>query len=351
MKLTDSPREMMDFGSDNEAPVRPVIMSAIVAENCGTVLSYGEDATTAALRPAFEELFGTDLEVMPVSTGTAANAISLSQVMPPHGATLCHHYAHIRTHECGAPEFFTGGKLIAVGGDNGKLDPAELRAVLKSNEKTRYHSNRASALSLSQATECGTVYTPDEISALAKVAHEHGLVVHLDGARLANAVAHLRCSPASITWQAGVDILSFGSSKNGTLNAEAIISFGSHRWFDDVKYRLKQTGHLLSKTRYLSAQLLAYINSGLWLEWAREANALATLMAEGLEKHEDIRLAFPVQANVVLVEMPQALADHLHKSGARFYPWAESPGCFRLVMSNSTDEKQVQTFLRLARAG
>ena len=252
----------MDFGSDNEAGVRPEIMQAILEANTGAVPSYGEDPITHDLREQFSVLFETDVQVEPVLTGTAANAIGLTRIIPPHGAAVCHAHAHIMHEECGAVEFFSGGKLLAVGGDNGKLDPDALETALRDAANARYHSNRVTALSITQATEYGTVYSPAELTQLTCIAHQFDLNVHMDGARIANAAASLNCRLADITWKAGVDLVSFGTSKNGTLGAEALVVFGNPEWNRDIKHSLKQSGQLLSKARFLSAQLGSLYQAG-----------------------------------------------------------------------------------------
>src|SRR6185312_1799022 len=242
--------------------------------------------------------------VFPVATGTAANALALAALTPPWGAIYCHEAAHIQSDECGAPEFFAAGaKLLPLAGEDAKLMPATVEAALL--ERGVVHHVQPSALSISQATEAGTLYRPAEIAALGALARRHGLALHMDGARFANAVAALGCAPADLTWRAGVDALSFGATKNGALAAEAVIFFDPAK-AADLAYRRKRAGHLFSKMRFLSAQLDAYLADGLWLRNARHANAMAARLGQGLARLPGARLVHPVEANEVFVELAEA---------------------------------------------
>src|SRR5580698_4179595 len=296
-------------------------MSAINAANVGSVPSYGGDDITQALQAVAGKVFGTDVVIFPVTTGTAANALALSQVVPPYGAVYCHDTAHIVTDECGAPEFFTGGaKTMGLPAADGKITPQQVAGAIAHAEDMGVHHVKPGALSLSQATEWGTVYQPDEVSALAALARQHGLPVHMDGARFANAVVHLGCSPAEATWKSGVDVLSLGATKNGALCAEAVVFFDPAR-ARDFERRRKQTGHLWSKLRFVSAQLLAYFANGLWLDNARHANAMASALAHGLREIRGVSLLQPVDANEVFVALPEATVAALEKQGFGFYRW------------------------------
>lgn len=337
---------MIAFGSDNEAPAREEIMQALARANVGRAPSYGEDELTVQLKARFCEVFDTELTSHPLLTGTAANALALSQLVPAYGATLCHEHAHINIHECGAPEFFTGGKLLVVQGEGGKISAATLEQALAGDPGRGYHSNRVTALSITQPTEHGTVYSPDELGALCSIAHGHGLLVHMDGARFANALAHLGCSPAELSWQAGVDVMSFGSSKNGTLNAEAFLAFNPDA-ATEIQRKLKQSGQLASKMRYVSAQLLAYLEDGNWLRWAAESNLLARELATALGENPHISVRFPVQANILIVRMPRSLEMYLQDQGVAFFSWDEVPGHCRLVLSNLNERADVEGFLQL----
>ncbi|MEM9058758.1 MAG: beta-eliminating lyase-related protein, partial [Pseudomonadota bacterium] len=246
-----------NFRSDNESPAAPAVLEALLEANAGSAHSYGDDPYTARLQATFAELFETDVQVWPLATGTAANALAIAQLCPPYGATFCHEHAHLHTDECGAPEFFAGGaKLLPLPGAHAKIDADELARVLASAGMLGDHESMPAALSLSQATEFGAVYSLDELKALTGLAREHGLRIHMDGARFANAVASLDSSPAEVTWRAGVDMLSFGATKNGAVMAEALLVF-NRDLADQLGRRRKRAGHLLSKMRFVSAQLCA----------------------------------------------------------------------------------------------
>jgi threonine aldolase len=338
----------MNFISDNAYGASPEILAALVAASAGAVPSYGDDPLTARLGARLCEIFAHEVAAFPVVSGTAANALILATLCPPYGAVLCHRESHIAVDECGAPEFFTGGaKLAQLDGEGGKLTPALIADALPVFQRG-VHSPKASVVSITQATEFGTVYTPEEIAALADCAHKHGMSLHMDGARFANALAHLKCAPADISWRAGVDALSFGATKNGALVAEAAIFFGDPRDFD---YRRKRAGHLVSKMRFVSAQLDAYLQDGRWLKTARRANALAAKLAEGLSRISGVTLAYPVQANTVFAYLPDATVAHLRGNGAHFYDWAppkDGRTLARLVCAFATPEEDVDRFLALA---
>ena len=341
----------MNFASDNAYGAAPEILAALTQAATGAVPSYGDDEITARVTARLAEIFGCEVAAFPVITGTAANSLALATLAPAHGAIFCHAESHIAVDECGAPEFFShGAKLVPLEGHGGKITPGTIAAVLP-NFQRGVHSSKPSAVSITQCTELGTVYTPAEIAALAEFAHAHGMALHMDGARFANALVHLGCEPGDITWRAGVDALSFGATKNGTLGAEAVIFFGEGK-AGDFEYRRKKSGHLLSKMRFVSAQLDAYLTGGLWLELAGRANALAQNLAEGLRAAKGITLAHPVEANQVFAHMPDALIERLRKAGARFYDWA--PGkdgrtLVRLVTSFATPEDDVTKFIEIAR--
>jgi threonine aldolase len=336
------------FASDNVAPVATEVMAALSAANVGSVHSYGDDPWTGRLQALACEVFATELVIHPVATGTAANALALATLVPPYGAVYCHESAHINTDECGAPEFFTSGaKLIGLPGADGKLRPGQLEAPIAHARDMGVHHVRPAALSISQATEWGTVYSRDEIAALAALAHTHGLGLHMDGARFANALAHLGCSPAAATWQAGVDVLSFGATKNGALAAEAVIFF-KPELARDFELRRKRAGHLWSKLRYLSAQLIACLEADLWLRNARHANALAQRLAAGLAGL-GLSLLQPVEANELFVLMPATLIAPLHAAGFEFYQWPAPAGVSgplaRLVIAYDMSEADIDALL------
>jgi threonine aldolase len=269
----------MNFSSDNAYGVWPEILGAVNEAAAGAAPSYGDDAITAKVRARLCELFEHELAVFPVISGTAANALSLATLVPAHGAIFCHGESHIAVDECGAPEFFThGAKLVPLEGEDAKITPATIERALDHFVKGFVHHVQPAAISITQATELGTVYAPEEVAAISTLARRHGMKLHMDGARFANALAHLGCSPAETTWRAGVDVLSFGATKNGALGAEAVIFFDPAE-ARDFEYRRKKAGHLLSKMRFVSAQLDAYLTGTRWLSHAARANAVARKLA------------------------------------------------------------------------
>jgi threonine aldolase len=338
----------MDFSSDNSHGASPEILAALVAANDGTAPSYGADAITARLDARFSEIFEREVAVFPVVSGTAANALALATLCPPYGAVFCHRESHIVVDECAAPEFFSGGaRLVLLPDEGGKITPAAIEAALP-DYRRGIHSSKPSVVSITQASEFGTVYRADEIAALAACAHGNGMTLHMDGARFANALAYLKCSPADLTWRAGVDALSFGASKNGALMAEAAVFFADAR---DFEYRRKQAGHLISKMRFLSAQLEAYLQDGRWLKTASRANTLAQTLGTGLSKIAGAELAYPVEANGVFVRLPDATVARLRERGARFLDWApprDGRTLVRLVCSFATKEEDIEKFLEVA---
>jgi threonine aldolase len=342
----------LNFASDNTAPVRPEIMAALAAANHGAVGSYGADPLTAKLGAGLADLFETALVAHPVATGTAANALALATLVRPYGAVLCAEEAHIATDECGAPEFYMGGaKLVTLPSRDGKITPAQIDAAMARARDGGVHHVLPEAVSITQATEWGTVYTAEEVAGIAAACHAHGLRLHMDGARFANAVAHLGCTPAATSWQAGVDVLSFGATKNGALAAEAVIFFDP-ALADGFERRRKRAGQLWSKFRYLSAQLDAYLADGLWLRVAAHANRMATRLGDGLAGIAGVHVVQTVQANEVFAAMPAALIASLHEAGAHFYEWIDVPKVdapvVRLVTAHSTTEAEVEQFLALA---
>jgi threonine aldolase len=357
----------VDFGSDNAYGVLPQVMDALARANQGTARAYGGDALTQGLAPLFSALFGRTVAVHPVVTGTAANALALATVTAPHGAVFCHAHSHIMQSECGAPEFYAhGARLIGIEGPEegplaGKLTAQAIGAAIDSLPRGFVHSVQPFAVSISQPTELGTVYGLEELAAIARTVHARGLKLHLDGARLANALAHLgAAAPADLaaaTWQAGVDLLSFGASKGGTMGAEAVVYFNPAD-AGDFEYRRKKGGHLASKMRFVSAQLEAYVADGLWLQSAARANALAQRLAEGLSRVGAVRLPVPVQTNMVFALMPAALAARLRAAGAYFYDWrtisdesgADGQVLARLATSFATPDAAVTRFVEVAAA-
>ncbi|HLB06511.1 MAG TPA: beta-eliminating lyase-related protein [Alphaproteobacteria bacterium] len=342
----------MNFRSDNIAAVAEPILAAIVAANARSEGGYGADEITGRLKARFSELFEREVAVLPTLTGTAANALALAALVPAYGAIYCHREAHINKEECGAPEFFTGGaKLIALSGPRGKIEAQALRAALARGGTGDVHYAQPAALSLTQETEEGAVYRPEEVAELAAIARAHGLAVHMDGARFANAVAALGCAPADLTWRLGVDALSFGATKNGALAAEAIVLFRPELAMP-LAFRHKRAGQLVAKMRFVAAQLEAYLADGLWLSLARHANAMAHRLSDGLAALPGAELVGAVQGNEVFVSLPESVLAGLERAGVGFYRWPESDAAsrtIRLVAAHDTTPDEVEAFLETTR--
>ena len=340
----------MNFKSDNEAPAHPAILEAIVEANRDFATAYAADRYSRQLDARFSEVFETECHVLPIATGTAANSIVLGELSPPWGAVMCHRTAHIHCDEGGAPEFYThGAKLVPLPGDNARLDPELLAQAIDSAGVHGVHNCKPSVVSITQATECGTSYRPEQIQAVAEVAHARGLPLHMDGARFANAVAWLGCTPAEATWQSGVDVLSFGATKNGALTAEAVVVFGRPEWLEGLERRRKRGGHLLSKMRYVSAQLMAMLSDHLWLDIARTANARAAELAAGIEQSDRASLQWPVEANEVFIQADRLVLRALREQGFEFHIWPGYDDVARLVCTFATERAAVQAFVEALR--
>ena len=336
----------MNFCSDNVAGASPEIVEAIARANHGAAMPYGNDEWTRRVEKRLAEIFEREVWVFPVATGTAANVLCLSALTPPWGTIYCHAESHIAVDECGAPEFYTGGaKLALIAGAAGKITAAELAPA----GAGVVHHTQPAAVSLTQATEAGTIYTPAEIEAVASICRSHGLGLHMDGARFANALVALGCTPAALTWKAGVDALSFGATKNGAVAAEAAVFFDKTK-AEGVGYRRKRGGHLFSKMRFLSAQLDAYLADDLWLRNARHANLMARRLADGLAALPGARLAYKVEANEIFVDLPEVAIRGLEAAGFRFYRWPDDASTrLRLVCAFDTEAAHVDAFLATAR--
>jgi threonine aldolase len=351
----------MDFASDNVAACHPALMSALAAANEGAARPYGADPWTERLEARVSELFERPARVRLVATGTAANALTLACMTPPWSAVFCHEQAHIEQDECGAPEFYTGGaKLVRLPGDGAKIDPEALERALASAGGAVHHVQRG-ALSITQASELGAVYAPEEVARLCRLARGHGVPVHMDGTRFANAVARLGCAPADLTWRAGVDALCLGATKNGGIAAEAVLMFEGGALWDkawEFELRRKRGGHLWSKSRFLAAQMLAMLEDGLWLRLAGHANAMADRLAAGLAALPGATLSGPAAANMLFPTLPRRAHRALRAAGATYYDWPDDPtpdgagdepvGC-RLVCSWATTPEQVDRFVDAAR--
>ena len=344
----------MHFSSDNVSPCAPEMMEAVAAANSGTARPYGADPLTQRVEALVAEIFERPAKVHLVATGTAANALALGCLCPPWASVFCHRNAHVEEDECGAPEFYTGGaKLTLVGGPHAKLDPSELDRALRFAARAGVHNVQRGALSLTQATEAGAAYSPEEVAALCAQAKAHGLPVHMDGTRFANAVARLGCAPADLTWRAGVDMLCLGATKNGAMAAEAVILFDEAKSWE-FELRRKRGGHLHSKMRFMAAQMTAYLTDGLWLRLASRANAMADRLAAGLRALGGVEILHPVEANMIFARFSRAGHRALRAAGAEYYLWpfdqsldgpaGEMLTC-RLVCSWSTTEAEVDAAL------
>ena len=351
----------MNFASDNGAGVAPEILEAIVQSGRVNAPAYGADDYTARAEARLGEIFERRVAAFLVATGTAANALALGALVRPWEAVFCHEEAHVQEDECGAPEFFTAGaKLVGIPGAAGKIAPDALRDTLRRFPRGQVKTTQPGALSLSQASEAGTIYQRDEIAALAALAREAGLAVHMDGARFANALVSAGVSPAAMTWRAGVDALSFGATKNGSLACEAVIFFDPDK-AAGFAYQRKRAGQTLSKGRFLGAQMEAYLTNGLWLDLARRANAAAARLSQGLARARGVRLAWPTEANEVFVIAPKELASTWRAAGAKFYDWTSrsiapeqalraGETMMRLVTSFETCERDVDALIGMAAA-
>ena len=345
----------MFFASDNTSGMPERIVDAIIQANSGYASGYGTDPSMAQLSTRIREVFeAPEAEVFLVTTGSAANALALASYCPPWGAVYCHALAHIEVDECGAPEFYTGGaKLTHVAGADGKMDPQALADTLARAGRGVVHHVQPGIVSLTNLTECGTRYSAAEISALAEIARSRGLPVHLDGARFANALVAEGCSPADMSWRAGVDVLSLGGTKNGLMGVEAVVMFDPARAWE-FQLRRKRGGHLWSKHRYLSAQMAAWLEDGFWLDLARDANAMAARLEQGLRAYPQVEVLFPRGGNMLFARWPRAWHARLHEDGAKYYLWPdhetlagpeEMPLGARLVCSWNTSPAQVDGFL------
>lgn len=345
----------MNFASDNASPVPPQVMEALARVNEGYAAAYGNDPEMDQVRELIREVFeAPEAAVYLVATGTAANVLSLASLVQPWQAICCHREAHITMDECGAPEFYTGGsKLNLIEGDHGKITPAGLEQAIGVQVQGFVHSVQRGALSLTNATECGTVYTHAELKALCEVAKAHGMPVHLDGARFANSVISTGATPAEMSWKAGVDVLSFGGTKNGLLGVEAVVLFDPElAW--EFELRRKRGGHLFSKHRYLSAQMLAYLTDGLWLDLAAKANAAAKKLSDGILQSPGASLVHPTDANAVFASFNRKAHRAAHDAGAKYYFWGtegdldgpeEGLESARLVCSWCTTDQEIEKFL------
>lgn len=340
--------ESQNFASDNVDGASPEILAALAAANGGPARPYGADDATARVERRLSELFERDCSVLLVASGTAANALCLAAITPPWGAVLCHRDAHIQNDECGAPEFYGDGlKLLPLGGDWSRIDVEELRAAARRN-RGDVHAQQPVTVSITQATEGGTLYSLDQLAAIGATCREEGLRLHMDGARFANALVALDCTPAEMTWKAGVELLSFGATKNGALGVEAIVSF-DRSLETALHFRRKRAGQLASKMRFLAAQMEAYLAEELWLRNARQANAMARRLRDGLAQLPGVDASGPFDANILFPKLPPRMVRGLGERGFLFYPDRRDGVAVRLVCSFATTPAAVDAFLAAAR--
>lgn len=336
------------FASDNYAGICPEAWQAMQTANSGFVSSYGDDIWTERACHHLRQVFETDCQVFFVFNGTAANSLALASLCRSYHSVICHELAHVETDECGAPEFFSNGtKILHVPGPDGKFDLAEVERAI--TRRTDIHYPRPRVVSLTQATEVGTVYTPDEIRLVSALAHRYGLRVQMDGARFANAVASLEVTPAEITWRAGVDVLCLGGAKNGMAVGEAVVFF-DRELAHEFDYRCKQAGQLASKMRFISAPWIGMLEGGAWLKNARHANQCAALLEQKLGGIAGLRIMYPRQANSVFVEMPETVAARLREVGWHFYSFIGSGGARFMCSWQTTEDDVQQLTLAITRA-
>lgn len=332
-----------EFASDNTAAICPEAWAALQEANVAAAPSYGDDQWTARVCQKLREIFEADCEAYFVFNGTAANALALAQLCQSFHSVICHERSHINTDECGAPEFFTkGSKLLPIGGAHGKIDLDEAKAMMA--RQGELHSPKPRVISITQSTEFGTVYQPDEIEAIGQFARSRNMLLHMDGARFANAIASVGCAPKAITWQLGVDVLCFGGTKNGVAAGELVVFF-EKKLAHEFEYRVKQAGHLASKMRFLASPWLGLLNDDVWLQNARRANDAASQLAQQLQKEAKIELVFPVEVNAVFLRMSDEVVRNLQACGWQFYKFIE-PDIYRLMCSWAVTQEDIAKFVR-----
>ena len=333
----------MDFRSDNTAPVAPEILNELVKVNNGYQSSYGGDVYTKQVQETVARIFEHDVSIYFVATGTAANALALSSMTHNGGIIYCHESAHINTDESGAPSFFSGGILHTISGNHAKIDLGEMKQHIAHVTEIRPHASKPVGISISQTTEDGTMYSLDELAEIGTFTKKHRLSLHMDGARFANALVALSCSPAQMTWKSGVDVVSFGATKNGAMLAEMIIFFNKEL-AQDFDYMIKRSGQLMSKERYIAAQFFAYFKDDLWLKNARHANAMAAQLAQ-VFKEANIPILHEVKCNEIFVSMTTEFVQKLQSKGAQFYHWHDN--VYRFVTSFVTTKENIEQFSKL----
>jgi len=335
--------KLQQFASDNYSGICPEAFESLEKANCGHELSYGEDHWTEEACNLFRKLFETDCEVFFVFNGTAANSLALASLCQSYHSIICYEYAHIETDECGAPEFYSNGaKLLSGTGENGKIHPDSIEKIV--TKRSDIHYPKPKAISITQATELGTVYTTEDLHKIKKVAEKYNLKIHMDGARFSNAVASLDVEPKDISWKCGVDVLCFGGTKNGLPLGEAIIFFNK-ALSEDFEYRCKQAGQLASKMRFLAAPWIGILKNNIWLKNARHSNHCAEILEEQLRAIDEIEIMFPRQVNSVFAKMPENVVQYLYNQGWHFYSFIGVGGS-RLMCSWDTTEETIQEFVK-----
>ncbi|MGE6743693.1 threonine aldolase family protein [Allorhizobium pseudoryzae] len=350
----------MFFASDNWAGAHPAINERLLKESTRFAAAYGTSELDRQIEQRFNEIFEREVSVFFVATGTAANSLALASLAKPGGVVFAHSEAHVIEDECGAPDFFSGMRMSPVEGPLGKMDPKHLKSRIARYPQDAVHHGRATAVTMTQATETGTIYSLDEIDTIAAIAREHGLPLHMDGARFANALVNLDATPAEMTWKRGVDVLSFGGTKNGCWCAEAIVFFDPEM-AKELPFIRKRSAQLFSKSRFIAAQFEAYLQDGLWLDLARHANAMADRLRAGLDASNSARQAWPTTSNEVFAVIPVETMKAAYEKGAKFYDWlephdmaepvAEGHMLIRLVTSFATEPQDVDAFLDVIAAG
>ena len=336
---------MTIFASDNVTPACPEIMNAVLEANSGNVDSYGEDKWSKSLKKKMSEIFETEVEVFLAVTGTAANSLALSALTPSYGNIYCHEISHINVDECGAPEFFTGGaKLITLKGLNGKISVEDFQKNIRGLGIV--HNTQPASVSITQACETGLVYQLDEVSEICNIARKYKMKVHMDGARFANSVATLKKTPAEMTWKSGVDVLTFGGTKNGCLDAEAIVFFKPDL-AKKFSFLHKRSGQLLSKMRFISAQLSTYITDNLWLKNAEHANSMAKILSKALSNINGANLLYETQSNEIFVNFSNNIIDNLKKNGYSTYQDELNNNAIRLVTAWNTTQKDITKLISI----
>ena len=335
----------MNFKSDNAAGVHPKIFEAMQEANVGCAGSYGHDQYTEELHSILEKVFEHEISYYFACTGTAANSLAIAAIAPPYSSVFCSDEAHILTDECTAPSFFASGvKLEHKSKTPSKIDTEFIKASIEWSKNNRPHTCKPGCVSIAQSTELGQIYTLDELKEITSIAHENGIKVHMDGARMANALAYLKCSPAEMTWKTGIDVLTLGATKNGGLMGELVIFFNK-KDAEDFDYIHTAAGQLFSKTRFFAAQMIAYFKDNLWLELAAHSNSMARKLTEGIQKGGKMEVILPVHSNEIFVRAKRTDVEKLWSQGAEFYDWDLKENLYRFVTSWSTTEESVNSFL------